>query len=266
MLEKSLEDIQFEATATLAPILTKELKDIYKLNIPIDSAYNVIITIYKSIPVKSILGIDIDILLEDLKCTVMLYSCYFAMDYIIKKENSSDNKLNSTFIQQYYDCDSMISQEVTNNIRANIDKLSKTLSYPDPGRVNPYIGKEYENNTKGHNHIYNGNILLFLNRNIQFEQKKIYIKLPSPSVIFVSLKILGYLPNGGNTNKGKEEIKLTTIKVINAAINGGTIFANKEEGKPYITVQKNYYTKELMKKIQNLSIRRYLMIYLKLNV
>lgn len=121
-------------------------------------------------------------------------------------------------------------------------------------------------NTKGHSHIYSGNILTFLKRNILIEGKKKYIKSSCPSVIFVALKVLGYLPNGGNTNKSKEEIQLTTIKMIDAAVKGGAIFANKEQKRPYIAVQKNYYTKELMKKIQNLSIQWYLMIYLKLSV
>ncbi len=238
MLEKSLEDIEYEATVAFAGGRVKELENIDKLNISIDSAYNTIKTIYTSIPIDSIFGIDIDTLLEDLKCTVMLYSCCYAMDYIIKKEETSDNELNSTFIRHYYDCDSTISPHIMNNIKSNIKKVSDVSSYPDPGRVNPYIGKQYEKNTKGHSHIYSGNILTFLKRNILIKGKKKYIKSSCPSVIFVALKVLGYLPNGGNTNKSKEEIQLTTIKMIDAAVNGGAIFANKEQKRPYIAVQK----------------------------
>ena len=206
------------------------------MNVSIDFAYNAIKQIYKSI--DSIFDIDIESLLEDLKCTVMLYSCYYAMDFIIRKEEPNGNELNSAFIRHYYDCNSTISSQIVNNIKSNIKKISKVSSYPDPGRVNPYIGKQYEQFTKGYNHIYSGNILTFLKRNLQIEGKKKYIKSPCPSAIFAALKVLGYLPNGGNTNKSREEIQLTTIKMIDAAVNGGAIFANKEQQNPYIAVQK----------------------------
>jgi hypothetical protein len=241
MLEKSLEDIETKPFFSL----TSEMK--YKLlnfqentdiaNISIDDAYEAIKNILKTLSVTSVLGKDIDTLLNDLKYTVMIYSCYYAMEYIYTINNRHGVPLDGPFIQNFYHCDANIQSDILNNLKRNIKKFSEVTSFPDPGHINPYIGYQYEQSQPKNTHIYSGNILAYLQKGLKIEGKKKYIHTISPSVIFIALTTLGYLPNGGNTNKSKHNISPKTLKIIDNALHGGAILKDAS-GISFITNQK----------------------------
>lgn len=120
MLEESLQEIEFKTLLSLpSEIKSKYLENIYKLHISIDSAFNIIKAIYKENSAISVFGWDIDILLEDFKYILMIYSCYFAMDYINNKKNPNGIQLTAKFIRRFYDCNSNIQKEIMNNIKDN---------------------------------------------------------------------------------------------------------------------------------------------------
>lgn len=248
MLEKSLNDVETKLFFSL----TDEMKDNLSnfqgntdiLNISIDDAYETIKNILKTLSVTSVFGKDIDALLDDLKYTVMIYSCYYAMEYLYTIDNPRGVLLDGHFIQKFYHCDANIQRDILNNLKRNIKKFSEVTSFPDPGHINPYIGYQYEQSQPKNTHIYSGNILAYLQKRLRIKDRKKYIHTISPSVIFIALTTLGYLPNGGNTNKSKHNISPKTLKIIDTALHGGTILKDVS-GISYKTNQKEFLLYDL---------------------
>ena len=124
MLEKSLNDVETKLFFSL----TDEMKDNLSnfqgntdiLNISIDDAYETIKNILKTLSVTSVFGKDIDALLDDLKYTVMIYSCYYAMEYLYTIDNPRGVLLDGHFIQKFYHCDANIQRDILNNLKKKI--------------------------------------------------------------------------------------------------------------------------------------------------
>lgn len=189
---------------------SKVMKNVDKDSMSPQVAYDTILKFYEAeFSSHKIYKDSIENLSDDLKKTIMIYSCYFAMEYIYRQENPLGVDFITCLKNTYPLVDSI--DVINEKMRRPKKDLLNIIDFPDPLEINPFYHTSYEI-MKGHlAHIYNGELLAFLKSTIWVQNKKMWLRTISPSVIFCALSALGNLPNGGYTNKSNTKITINAI-------------------------------------------------------